>query len=53
MITEIIKSINKDYLSLISNSSLISVEKSKELYFMKRKRDPEFFKPKFKIFYSK
>ena len=47
MITEIIKSINKDYLSLIFNSSLISDEKSKELYFMKRKRDHEFFKPKF------
>jgi len=39
--------INKDYLSLISNTSLISDEKSKELYFMKRKRDQEFFKPKF------
>jgi len=47
MITEIIKSINKDYLSLISNSSLISDEKSKELYFMKKKRDLESFKPKF------
>jgi len=46
MITEIIKSIKKDYLPYISNSSLISDDKLKELYLMKRKSKPEFFKPK-------
>lgn len=47
MIVEIIKSINKDYLSYISNSSLTSDEKLKELYLMKRKNELEFFKRKF------
>ena len=47
MITEIIKSIKKDYLSYISYSSLTSDEKLKEFYLMKRKNEQEFFKPKF------
>jgi len=47
MITEIIKSINNDYLSYIRNSSLTSDDKLKELNLMKRINQPEFFKPKF------
>ena len=47
MITEIIKSIKKDYLSYISYSSLTSDEKLKEFYLIKRKNEQEFFKPKF------
>jgi len=47
MITEIIKSIKKDYLSYIRYSSLTSDEKLKEFYLMKRKNEPEFFKSKF------
>jgi len=46
MITEIIKSIKKDCLPYISNSSLISDDKLKELYLMKKKSKLEFFKPK-------
>ena len=37
--------INQNYLSYISNSPLTSEKKSKELLMLKRKREPEYFKP--------
>ena len=47
IIREIISIINKDYLlSFTRNSQLISEEKPNELSLLKRKREPEFFKPK-------
>ena len=46
IIRETITIINQDYLSYISNSPLTSEEKLKELLLLKRKREPEYFKPK-------
>lgn len=38
--------INLNYLSYFNNSSFTSEEKPKELYLLKRKREPEYFTPK-------
>ena len=47
IIREIISTINKDYLlSFARNSPLTSEKKQNELFLLKRKREPEFFKPK-------
>ena len=45
-IREIITLINQNYPSYISNSSLTSEEKSKELFLLKKKRELEYFTPK-------
>lgn len=45
IIREIINLVNQDFLSKISNSSLISEEKSEEIYLLERKRESENFKP--------
>lgn len=46
IIRKIFTLINQDYLPYINISPLTSEEKSSELYFLKRKREPEYFIPK-------
>ena len=43
IIRGIINLVNQNYFSFISNSFLASEEKSKELYLLNRKREPEYF----------
>lgn len=43
ILREIINLVNQDYFSFINNSFLNSEEKSKDLYLLNRKREPEYF----------